>query len=76
MGQTPSPNKKVRNATPTLFDGINFRSKLEAYTYELLTKNNIHNNYEQYSYTLIPAFIYNDEKIRPITYKPDFVGTN
>jgi hypothetical protein len=45
------------------------------YTYELLEKNEIFNNYEAYSYTLIPAFEFNGEKVRPITYKPDFVGT-
>ena len=29
-------NKKIRNATPLTVDGINFRSKLEAFTYNKL----------------------------------------
>ena len=28
-----NPNKKVKNATKTVIDGIIFRSKLEAFTY-------------------------------------------
>ncbi len=68
-------NKKIRNATPLTVDGIKFRSKLEAYTYSLLKQNNIFNNYEQFSFTLIDQFEWGDEKIRSITYKPDFVGT-
>jgi hypothetical protein len=67
-------NKKVRNATPVTLDGINFRSKLERYCYEQLKLYNIECEYEKYSYTLLPAFKYNDENVRAITYKPDFVG--
>lgn len=67
-------NKKVRNATPTEIDGIKFRSKLEAYTYTLLKKNKINAEYEKHKYELIPAFTYMGEKIRAITYTPDFVG--
>lgn len=69
-------NKKIRNATPTEFNGIQFKSKLEAYTYQSLTKAGIEAEYEPSHFTLIPAFVYNDEKIRPMTYKPDFVGSN
>mgnify|MGYP001534177341 CR=1 FL=1 len=34
MKKKKSQNKKVINATPTVFDNINFRSKLEVYTYD------------------------------------------
>lgn len=71
-----SANKKVRNATPIVVDDIQFRSKIEAYTYLSLKKAGIAVEYEPTHFTIIPAFVYNDEKIRPMTYKPDFVGSN
>lgn len=67
-------NVKVRNATPVEIDGIKFLSKLEGYTYEELKKAGIEAEYEPTRFTLIPAFVYNEEKVRPATYKPDFVG--
>jgi hypothetical protein len=67
---------KVHNATPIEIDGIKFKSKLEGYTYESLKKANIIAEYEPTHFTLIPAFIYNNEKIRKMTYLPDFIGNN
>lgn len=67
-------NKKVKNATPLEVDGIKFRSKLEAYCYSQLLAAGLESYYEQNTYTLIPAFEYNGEKVRPCTYTPDFVG--
>lgn len=67
-------NVKVRNATPTEVDGIKFKSKLEGYTYLQLKKADIEAEYESTHFTLIPAFIFNNEKIRKMTYLPDFVG--
>ena len=69
-----NPNKKVKNATKTVIDGITFRSKLEAFTYQMLKDNHIDAEYEQHRYELLPKFTYNDEHIRAITYLPDFVG--
>ena len=43
-------NKKVRNATPLVYDGIQFRSKLEAYCYKKLIQNNIKADYEKNKY--------------------------
>lgn len=74
--KTKKGEGKVRNATPTEVDGIKFRSKLEAYTYTELKKANIKAEYEPTHFTLIPAFIYNNEKVRKMTYLPDFVGDN
>ena len=68
------PNKKVRNATVNEYDGITFRSKLESYTYKKLKEANIQTEYETNHFELIPKFEYNGEKIRAMTYKPDFVG--
>jgi len=69
-------NIKVKNATPTIYDNINFRSKLEVYCYKKLKQNNIKAGYEPFSYTILEAFNYMGESIRKMTYKPDFVGDN
>lgn len=65
---------KVRNATPNIYDGIKFRSKLETYTYKKLKEANISAQYESIHFELIPKFEYNGEKVRAMTYLPDFVG--
>lgn len=65
---------KVRNATPNIYDGIKFRSKLETYTYIKLKEAKIPAQYESIHFELIPKFEYNGEKVRAMTYLPDFVG--
>ena len=75
MTQTKK-NKKIKNATKTEIDGIKFRSKLEAFTYTKLKEANIDAEYEKHRYELLPKFEYLGEKIRAITYLPDFVGKN
>ena len=65
---------KVRNATPNSFDGIKFKSKLETYTYKKLKEANIKAEYEGRHFELLPKFEYNGEKIRAMTYLPDFIG--
>lgn len=67
---------KVRNATPNIYDGIKFRSKLETYTYKKLKEAGIDAEYESTHFELIPKFEYNGEKVRAMTYLPDFVGKN
>lgn len=67
-------NVKVRNATPIIIDGIQFKSKLEGYCYQQLKQANIQAEYEPKSFLLIPAFQFQGESIRKMTYKPDFVG--
>jgi len=67
-------NKKVRNATPLDYNGISFKSKLEVYTYQQLTKFKIEANYEPIKFTIIEPFQYDEEKVRAMTYTPDFVG--
>jgi hypothetical protein len=69
-----SENKKVRNATKVEIDGIKFRSKLEAYTYQKLKEAGIEAGYETVKFTLIEPFKYNKESVRAMTYTPDFVG--
>ena len=65
---------RVRNATSVDKYGLHFRSKLECYTYEAFMKAGIRVKYEQKHFTLLPKFEYFGEKIRPITYLPDFIG--
>ena len=67
-------NGKVKNATKVDKYGLHFRSKLECYTYEAFMKAGITVKYEPKHFTLLPKFEYLEEKIRPITYLPDFLG--
>ena len=64
----------VKNATPNTFDGIKFRSKLETYTYKKLKEAKIYAEYEKHKFELLPAFTFHGNKVRAITYLPDFVG--
>ena len=66
---------KVRNATKVDKYGIHFRSKLECYTYEAFMNAGIKVEYEPKHFTLLEKFEYLGEKIRPITYLPDFIGS-
>jgi hypothetical protein len=65
---------RVKNATAVDAYGLHFRSKLELYTYEAFMKAGIPVKYEPKHFTLLPKFEYFGEKIRPITYLPDFIG--
>lgn len=65
---------RVKNATAVDAYGLHFRSKLELYTYEAFTRAGIPVKYEPKHFTLLPKFEYLGEKIRPITYLPDFIG--
>ena len=65
---------RVRNATNVDKYGLHFRSKLECYTYEAFMNAGIPVEYEPKHFTLLPKFEYNQEKIRAMTYLPDFIG--
>lgn len=69
-------NKKIKNATPTKYNGIQFRSKLEAEIAKVLDANQVPYQYEPFKIVLIPTFKYMDETIRSWTYTPDFVVYN
>lgn len=69
-----STNKKVKNATPLEFDGIQFKSKLEVYCYKLLKDKGIPAEYEEHRFQILEPFTYNDKKIRGMYFTPDFVG--
>ena len=63
---------RVKNATKVDKYGLHFRSKLECYTYEAFMNAGISVEYEPKHFTLLEKFEYLGEKIRPITYLPDF----
>jgi len=83
---------KIKNATKLIVNGLNFKSKLEVFTYNKLLENGIVDfNYEGLKFTLLPNFEFNNlsielgknksfapvtEKIRSITYLPDFGNVN
>ena len=52
-------NRRVKNATRTEYNGIQFRSKLEVYCYKELEKLGVDFTYEQVKIELIPALILN-----------------
>ena len=70
----PVSKGRVKNATRVDKYGLHFRSKLELYTYEAFMNAGIPVKYEPKHFTLLPKFEYLQEKIRPITYLPDFIG--
>lgn len=51
-----SSNKKVKNASPTKADGIEFKSRLEANTYRRLKDEGFSPQYERLYFDLIDAF--------------------
>lgn len=81
-------NKKIQNATITEYNGVKFKSKLEAQIYKCLIENNFHPEYESDTITLLPSFrpetpwfmngraqtttSNKNNIIRAITYTPDF----
>lgn len=67
-------NKKIKNATPTEYKGIKYRSNLEARCAKVFEEYNINVEYEPTKIVLLPSFKYNGKTIRAITYTPDFVG--
>lgn len=50
-------NKKVKNATKLMYDGLNFDSKLEMFCYKYFKDNNITLLREPITLQLLPSFI-------------------
>lgn len=71
----PKSEGRVKNATKVDKYGLHFRSKLECYAYEAFMKAGIPVEYEPKHFTLLNKFEYDKEKIRAITYLPDFIGS-
>lgn len=66
-------NKKIKNATIEVYNGITFRSKLEASCAKLLDELNVPYQYEPFKIILLPAFKYLSKTLREWSYTPDFV---
>lgn len=64
---------KVKNATKVEYDGVKFRSKLEFYMYKLLKDAGLKFEYEKHKFVLVGSFTFGYEKIREVTYLPDFL---
>lgn len=69
-------NRKVKNAQITYYNGIKFRSKLEAECAKLLEQNGVQYEYEPFKIELLPTFQYDGKTYRAWTYTPDFVVYN
>jgi hypothetical protein len=80
-------NKKIKNARKTVFNDIAFKSKLEESFYKTLSQAGFEVNYELKKFNIVEGFFptipfYNRskskefrldmQKVRPITYTPDF----
>lgn len=82
-------NKKIKNATPLEYNGIKFKSRLEAMTYKTLLQAGFNPEYEETTYVLWGGFkpsipFYdkelktgllrlNNKRLIDIKYTPDFV---
>ena len=69
-------NKKIKNAKPTEYNGVKYRSKLESEFAKVFDENGILFKYEPFKITLIPSFKYLGQTIRDVSYTPDFVVYN
>jgi hypothetical protein len=69
-------NKKIKNATVTIYNGITFRSKLEAECAKILDEEGIKYQYEPFKIVLLPSFKYLGKTLREWSYSPDFVIFN
>lgn len=79
-------NKKIKNATSKVLDGIQFKSRLEASIYKTLKEHGIEASYEKVTFEFVPRLrptvpFFNRIKklfglemkpLHPITYTPDF----
>lgn len=80
-------NKKIINATPTVFNDIQFKSIIEVMVYKTLLQHGFNPQYELYRFTIWEGFrptvpfytrdkkknnILNLKKLINITYSPDF----
>jgi hypothetical protein len=74
-GDRPVRVKKGKiKATPITYNNIHFKSLLEYYCYSKLLEEKIKVRYEGRTFKILPSFKYRNEKVRKMTYTPDFVG--
>lgn len=69
-------NKKIKNATPTIYKGVQYRSKLEVRFAMMLDAENIPFAYEEETWVVLDKQTYMGKTIRCVTYTPDFIIGN
>jgi hypothetical protein len=74
--KTKPTNQKIRNATTSTLEGIEFKSKLELYTYKKLLENNIIADYEIHTFILQDKFTFDGDSYESHKIKGDKVYTN
>lgn len=68
-------SERIQNVQPREYNGISYRSTLEADTAGVLDALGIPYEYEPRKIELVPAFrcLYQKDKVRAVTYTPDFI---
>lgn len=66
-------NKKIKNATPTTYKGVQYRSKLEVRFAMMLDAEKIPFAYEEETWVVLDKQTYMGKTIRCVTYTPDFI---
>jgi len=69
-------NKKIKNATPTTYKGVQYRSKLEVRFAMMLDAEKIPFVYEEETWVVLDKQTYMGKTIRCVTYTPDFIIGN
>ena len=71
-------NGRIQGTTPKEYNGVHYRSTLEADTAKTLDSLGIQFSYESRRITLLEGFrcCYQKEKVRAIHYTPDFIDGN
>lgn len=69
-------NKKIKNATPTIYKGVQYRSKLEVRFAMMLDAEKIPFAYEEETWVVLDKQTYMGKTIRCVTYTPDFIIGN
>lgn len=70
--------ERIANVKPTEYNGVNYRSTLEANTAKVLDNLGIPFSYEARRITLLEGFHspFQKDKVRAVTYTPDFIIGN
>lgn len=66
MRNTKKGNKKK-------YRGVEYRSNQEVIFAELLYSNSVRFKYEPYTFEVLEPFTFHGDKVRPISYTPDFL---
>lgn len=74
MAQQNTSNTGRIKSKRTTVDGINFDSSLEAYGYSTFKKAGLEPQYEKETFIIVEAFEFQGEKVRPMSYTPDFIS--